>query len=70
MSKPKKVFIEKRQEEGDFAVRKPDSERASTIKPTQEKAIEEAKKMFPDATILVERVKKTEKGKPDQWRKP
>jgi hypothetical protein len=69
MSKPKKVFIEQRKE-GDYAVRKEGSERASTVEKTQQGAIEEAKKMFPDTPILVERVRETEAGKPDKWRKP
>ena len=69
MSKPKKVFIEQR-ERGDYAVRLPNSERASTIARTQEKAIEKAKEMHPDATIQVERVRDTNTGGRDKWRKP
>jgi len=65
----KKLFIERR-EQGDYAVRKPGSERASDVKPTQEGAIERAKELNPDATILVERVRHTEGGSPDKWRKP
>ena len=62
-------YIERR-EEGDFAVRKPNSERASAVEPTQEKAIERAKEMNPDATVHVERQRHTTKGDPDKWRKP
>ena len=65
----KKLFIERR-EQGDYAVRKPGSERASDVKPTQGGAIERAKELNPDATILVERVRHTEGGSPDRWRKP
>ena len=68
MTKPGKIFIEKRKEENDFAIRKPGSERASKVEQTQQEAIQEAKKMFPDATILVERVKQTGKGMPHKWR--
>ncbi len=67
MSK-KEFFIEKR-EEGDFAIRKPNSGRASDIQPTQKEAIERAKDLDPDATIHVERVRHTEGGNPDKWRK-
>jgi len=64
----KKLFVERRPE-GDFAVRKANSERASAVLPTQAEAIERAKELSPGASPLVERVRKTEGGKPDQWRK-
>ncbi len=67
MSK-KEFFIEKR-DEGDYAIRKPNSDRASDIAPTQKEAIERAKELDPDATIHVERVRHTEGGNPDKWRK-
>lgn len=69
MSNPKKVFIEKRPQ-GDFAVRLPKSDRASSVEPTQAKAIEKAKEMHSDATIQVERVRDTNVGGRDKWRKP
>lgn len=62
-------FIEKRQAQGDFAVRKPGSERASAIAPTQKEAIERAKEMNPDATRHIERVRNVTTGHPDKWRK-
>jgi hypothetical protein len=62
------VYIEKRQQ-GDFAVRKEHSRRASAIAPTQAKAIAKAEKMFPGVKPDVSRVRHTNKGKPDQWRK-
>lgn len=61
--------IERRPNEGDYAVRKPGSERASAIEPTQQAAIERAKQMNPDAGIRVERVRNTKIGSPDKWRK-
>jgi hypothetical protein len=64
-----KLFIEQRPK-GDYAVRKPDSKRASAVEPTQKKAIEHAEKMNPDATVLVERVRNTNVGRRDKWRKP
>jgi hypothetical protein len=64
-----KLFIERR-DEGDYAVRRPDSERASATEPTQAEAIERAREIDPYATIQVERVRNTEKGGRDKWRKP
>jgi hypothetical protein len=62
------VFIEKR-EEGDYAVRKPGSERASAVLPTQSEAVERAREMHPDAAVLVERVRDTNVGGRDKWRR-
>lgn len=53
-----KIFVEKR-EEGDYAVRKADSKRASVVTSTQKEAIEAAKKLNPDVTPHVERVRDT-----------
>jgi len=64
----KKLFVEQRPE-GDYAVRKANSERASDVLPTQAKAIERAKELSPGASPLVERVRNTTGGKPDKWRK-
>lgn len=64
----KKLFVEQRPE-GDFAVRKANSERASDVLPTQAKAIERARELSPGASPLVERVRNTTGGKPDKWRK-
>jgi hypothetical protein len=68
MSKDDRLFVERRPQ-GDYAVRRPDSERASDVRPTQAEAIERAREMD-HSEILVERVKYTDRGKPDQWRKP
>jgi hypothetical protein len=65
----KDLFIERR-EQGDFAVRRANAERASVVAPTQAKAIAEARRLEPDATIMVERVRYTNARKPDKWRKP
>ncbi len=62
------LFVEKR-EQGDFAVRKPGSQRASAVAPTQAEAIERAHELNPDAAVHIERVRHTSVGKPDQWRK-
>ena len=65
----KDLFVERRPQ-GDFAVRRANSERASVVAPTQAKAIAEAQRLDPKATVLVERVRYTSVGKPDRWRKP
>lgn len=70
MTKDKNEFFVERRDEGDYAVRKPDSERASAVTPTQKEAIEKAREMNPDAAIHVERVRNTERGHRDKWRKP
>lgn len=62
------VYIEQRPE-GDYAVRREGSQRASAVAPTQGEAIEIAKEMFPGVRPDVERVRHTNVGKPDQWRK-
>jgi len=65
----KKIFIEQRPQ-GDYAVRRPNSERASDVLPTQAETIERGRQLEPHAAILVERVRNTDKGHPDKWRKP
>jgi hypothetical protein len=64
----RKLYVEKRPE-GDFAVRKGNSVRASAVLPTQAEAIKRAKELNPGASPVVERVRNTTSGKPDQWRK-
>jgi len=64
----KKIFVEKRPE-GDYAVRRPNSERASDVLPTQAEAITRAKELSHNGAPVVERVRNTTGGKPDQWRK-
>ena len=64
-----RLFVEQRPE-GDYAVRRPNSGRASAVLPTQAEAIDRAREMNPNVAPLVERVRRTSAGKPDQWRKP
>jgi len=66
---PKELYVERRKE-GDYAVRRPGSERASAVEETQAKAIERAREIEPGAAIHVERVRHTGKGGPDKWRNP
>jgi hypothetical protein len=65
----KRIFVERRPE-GDYAVRRGGSERASAVEPTQAKAIERAKELEPKVTPHVERVRDTSVGGRDKWRKP
>lgn len=64
----KQLYVERR-EQGDYAVRKPNSQRASDVLPTQAEAIERARELNPGHSPDVERVRNTSAGKPDQWRK-
>ncbi len=68
MSDKKKLFVERRPE-GDYAVRRGNAERASDVLSTQREAIERARELNPGHSPDVERVRHTNKGKPDQWRK-
>ncbi len=70
MSEKKEIYVEKRRPEGDYAVRRPGSSRASAVEPTQAEAIERAREIAPEAAVHVERVRHTTGGKPDKWRKP
>jgi Uncharacterized protein conserved in bacteria (DUF2188) len=63
------IFVERRGD-GDYAVRRPGSERASDIIPTQREAIERARELNPDGSVLVERVRDTPSGGRDKWRRP
>lgn len=65
-----KLFIEKRPEENDYAIRRPGAERISDHETTQAEAIERAREIDPNASILVERVRNTDRGHRDKWRKP
>lgn len=65
----KDLFVERRHQ-GDYAVRRANSERASAVAPSQAEAIAEAHRLEPKGTVLVERVRHTSVGKPDKWRRP
>ena len=68
MADKDQLFVERRPE-GDYAVRKGKSERASAVLPTQAEAIDKARELNPGKAPLVERVRKVPGGKPDKWRK-
>lgn len=62
------LYIVKR-EQGDYAIRKPGSERASAIMPTSALAVRRAHEIDPSAAIYVERVRDTSVGGRDRWRR-
>jgi hypothetical protein len=64
-----RLFVERRPQ-GDYAVRRPNAQRASDVLPTQAEAIARARELNQNVDPLVERVRYTNRGKPDQWRKP
>jgi hypothetical protein len=66
--KDKRIYVERRSE-GDYAVRRANSDRASDVLPTQSKAIERARELSPSSRPHVERVRNTSVGSPDKWRK-
>jgi len=65
----KRIYVEQRPER-DYAVRRPGSDRASAVEPTQAKAIERARELSPGVAPHVERVRQTDVGGRDKWRKP
>jgi hypothetical protein len=69
MTKRKHELYVERRLQGDYAVRRGGSERASATAPTQKQAIEKAEMLDPGAAILVERVRDTGVGSRDKWRK-
>jgi hypothetical protein len=68
MSGQNKIYVEQRKE-GDYAVRKAGSQRASAVEPTQKEAIEKARELYPEVVPHVERVRNTKIGGRDKWRK-
>jgi hypothetical protein len=65
-----KLFVERREKEGDYAIRRGGAERISDRSDTQAEAIERAREIDPNAAVLVERVRNTNVGGRDKWRKP
>lgn len=68
-NKNKDQFYVERRDAGDYAVRRGGADRASAVEPTQREAIERAKQINPSAPIHVERVRDTDVGGRDKWRK-
>lgn len=64
----KKLYVE-RTDDGRYAVKRANAGRASAVCDTQAEAIAVARELNPGHSPDVERVKHTNRGKPDQWRK-
>jgi hypothetical protein len=67
-SRDTRFYVERRPQ-GDYAVRRANSERASDVLPTQRQAIERARELSPGSSPHVERVRKRSSGAQDKWRK-
>ncbi|HYZ74155.1 MAG TPA: DUF2188 domain-containing protein [Chthoniobacterales bacterium] len=67
MANEEQIYIEERAD-GKYAIRKGNSERASAVEDTQEKAVEVARQMFPGIKPHIERVRNVETGGRDKWR--
>jgi hypothetical protein len=63
------IFIERRPQ-GDYVLRRPGADRAIDVLPTQKEAVERARDVSPNGTILVERVRSNGRGARDRWRRP
>ena len=55
---------------GQYSAKKGGAKRASVIEDTQAKAIERAKEIDKKASVHIERVRDTNRGSRDKWRKP
>lgn len=62
------LFVE-RGDNGKYAVKRAGADRASAVFETQSEAIEWARQ-HTDGPVHVERVRHTDAGSPDKWRKP
>ena len=67
MANEEQIYIEERSD-GKYAIRRGNSERASAVEETQERAIEVARRMFPGVEPHIERVRNVETGGRDKWR--
>lgn len=62
------VYIERNQS-GTYEVKLKGNPTPVAVAPTQKEAEEKANKLFPNVQPDVERVRHTNKGEPDKWRK-
>ncbi len=68
MKQPKKLYVE-RLPNMNYGVKETHDKKPLVTAVTQAKAIEKAQKMNPKE-LLVERVRMTDRGSRDKWRKP
>ena len=69
MAKDKDPFFIERRDDGDYAAQRANAERASRLFDTQKEAVDWAQERT-EGPVHVERVRRTEGGTPDKWRKP
>lgn len=62
------LFVERRAD-GKYTVKHADAQRVSAVTDTQKDAILRAQQIT-DGPVHVERVRYTDRGSPDKWRKP
>jgi hypothetical protein len=70
MSKNNDQWYIERTDDGDYSAKKGGARRASALETTQREALERAREIDPEAPIHVERVRDTDRGSRDKWRKP
>jgi hypothetical protein len=63
-------IVVERRPQGDYVVKGRGSEKAIHVFATQKEAVERAREIRPNRTILVERVRDAVPGSKDKWRKP
>ena len=63
-----RFYIERR-DDRKYKVMRPNADRASAVTDTQKEAIDIAREMNPGKSPDVERVRHTDKGGPDKWRR-
>lgn len=66
--KSQEIYVERR-DQGDYAVRRTGSQRASAVESTQAEAIARAREIAPGSKTHIERVRNTDGGHPDKWRR-
>ena len=62
------IYIE-RNLDGNYEVKERGNPKPVAVAPTQKQAEDKAKQLYPNIRPDVERVKHTDKGEPDKWRK-
>ena len=62
------IYIE-RNPQGIYEVKEKGNPKPVAVAPTQKEAEQKANKLYPGVGLDVERVRHTDKGEPDKWRK-
>lgn len=67
MAKSDAYYVEKREQYGDYAVRRRGGQRASDVLPTQREALRRAKELNEGAGVDVERVRNVKRASRNKW---